>query len=304
MRVFVTGATGYIGGSVANRMLRTGHQVTGLVRSPEKARMLERIGVTPILGTLDDQALLAEQAQAADAVVNAADSDHRGAVETLVEALAGSGKPLLHTSGSSIVGTDSRGEASAETFGEEIFDSESSWRPADDKEARVAIDRYVLAASGRKVRSVVLCNTLIYGHGRGLSRDSVQIPALVRQAYKSGTVRRVGAGRNIWSNVHVDDVADLYLLALDAAPAGSFYFVENGEASFTDITAAIAEALGLGSAEAWDIAAAIQEWGYEAAVFALGSNSRVRGERARARLGWRPRHTSVLDWIKNDLTKD
>ncbi|MFC4005976.1 NAD-dependent epimerase/dehydratase family protein [Nonomuraea purpurea] len=304
MRVFVTGATGYIGGSVADRMLRTGHQVTGLARSPEKARMLERLGVTPVLGTLDDQALLAEQAQAADAVVNAADSDHPGAAEALVEALAGSGKPLLHTSGSSIVGTDSRGEPSGETFGEEIFDPESSWRPADDKEARVAIDRYVLAASGRDVRTVVLCNTLIYGHGRGLSRDSVQIPALVRQAHKSGTVRRIGAGRNIWSNVHIDDVADLYLLALDAAPAGSFYFVENGEASFADITAAIAEALGLGPAEAWDITAAIQEWGYEAAVFALGSNSRVRGERARAQLGWRPRHTSVLDWIKNELTKD
>ncbi|MET8989114.1 NAD-dependent epimerase/dehydratase family protein [Nonomuraea wenchangensis] len=304
MRVFVTGATGYIGGSVADRMLRTGHHVTGLARSPEKARMLERLGVTPVLGTLDDQPLLAEQAQAADAVVNAADSDHRGAVEALVEALAGSGKPLLHTSGSSIVGTDSRGEPSGEIFGEEIFDSQSSWRPADDKEARVAIDRYVLAASSRKVRSVVLCNTLIYGHGHGLSRDSVQIPALARQAHKTGTVRRIGAGRNIWSNVHIDDVADLYLLALDAAPAGSFYFVENGEASFADITAAIAEALGLGSAEAWGIDAAIQEWGYEAAVFALGSNSRVRGERARAQLGWRPRHTSVLDWIKNELIKD
>ncbi|MEU6715490.1 NAD-dependent epimerase/dehydratase family protein [Nonomuraea sp. NPDC046802] len=304
MRVFVTGATGYIGGSVADRMLRAGHQVTGLARSSEKARMLERLGMAPVLGTLDDQALLTEQAQAADAVVNAADSDHRGAAEALVEALAGSGKPLLHTSGSSIVGTDSRGEPSGETFGEEIFDSESSWRPADDKEARVAIDRYVLDAASRQVRSVVLSNTLIYGHGRGLSRDSVQIPALVRQAHKSGTVHRIGAGRNTWSNVHIDDVADLYLLALDAAPAGSFYFVENGEASFADITAAIAEALGLGSAEAWDITTAVQEWGYEAAVFALGSNSRVRGERARAQLGWRPRHTSVLDWIKNELTKD
>ncbi|MGR6919683.1 NAD-dependent epimerase/dehydratase family protein [[Actinomadura] parvosata] len=302
MRAFITGATGYIGGSVADRLLRAGHQVTGLARSPEKARLLERLGVTPVVGTLDDRALLAEQARAADAVVNAADSDHRGAVEALVEALAGSGKPLLHTSGSSIVGTDSRGEPSGETFGEDILDPGSSWRPAADKEARVAIDRYVLAASSRGVRSVVLCNTLIYGHGRGPSRDSVQIPALVRQARESGTVRRIGAGGNIWSNVHIDDVADLYVLALDAAPAGSFFFVENGEASFGDMTAAIAEALGLGPVEAWDIDAAIHEWGYEAAVFALGSNSRVRGERARTRLGWRPRHASVLDWIRNELT--
>ncbi|SDK92160.1 Nucleoside-diphosphate-sugar epimerase [Nonomuraea jiangxiensis] len=303
MRVFVTGATGFIGGSVADRLLRAGHQVAGLVRTAEKAQALGRLGVTPVLGTLDDRDLLGEQAQAADAVVNAADSDHRGAAEALVEALAGSGKTLLHTSGSSIVGSDSRGAASGDVFEEDILDKGSAWRPADDKQARVEIDRYVRAAADRGVRSVVLCNTLIYGHGRGLGRDSVQIPALVRQARASGVVRRIGAGRNIWSNVHIDDMADLYLLALESAPAGSFYFVENGEASFADVTDAIAEALGLGPVEEWDAAAAVREWGHELALFALGSNSRVRAERAREQLGWRPRHTSVTDWIRTELPK-
>ncbi|MEO3874646.1 NAD-dependent epimerase/dehydratase family protein [Nonomuraea sp. B12E4] len=303
MRVFVTGATGFIGGSVADRLLREGHEVAGLVRTSEKAEALGRLGVTPVLGTLDDRDLLAERAQAADAVINAADSDHRGAVEALVEALAGSGKPLLHTSGSSIVGTDSRGEASGDVFDEDILGAGSAWRPADDKQARVEIDRYVRAAAERGVRSVVLCNTLIYGHGRGLGRDSVQIPALVWQAQASGVVRRIGAGRNIWSNVHIDDMADLYLIALESAPAGSFYFVENGAASFADLTDAIADTLGLGPAEEWDATAAIQEWGHELALFALGSNSRVRAGRAREQLGWRPRHTSVLDWVRTELTR-
>ncbi|PRX97997.1 nucleoside-diphosphate-sugar epimerase [Allonocardiopsis opalescens] len=301
MDVFLTGATGYIGGSVAHRLLRAGHRVTGLARTPEKAAALGRLGVEPVLGTLEDRELLIERARAADAVVNAADSDHRGAVEALVDALAGSGKPLLHTSGSSIVGTDSRGEASDEVFGEEILNEGSAWRPAADKRARVAIDRHVLAAADRAVRSVVLCNTMIYGHGRGLARDSVQIPALVRQARRSGTVRRIGPGRNIWSNVHVDDMADLYLLALEAAPAGSFYFVENGEASFADLADAIAASLGSDRAEPWPIDAAIAEWGRELAVFALGSNSRVRGERARTHLGWRPRALSALEWIRSEL---
>jgi nucleoside-diphosphate-sugar epimerase len=303
MRVFVTGATGFIGGSVAERLVKEGHQVSGLARTREKAEALARSGVTPVLGTLDDADVLAEQARAADAVVNAADSDHRGAAEALVEALAGTGRPLLHTSGSSIVGTDSRGEYSEEVFTEEILAPGSPWRPAEDKRARVALDQYVLDAAARGVRSVVLCNTLIYGHGRGPGRDSVQIPALVRQARENGVVRTVGAGRNVWSTVHIDDVADLYTRALDAAPAGTFAFVESGEASFGALAAAVATALGLGPAEQWDVDAAVAYWGYEPAVYALGSNSRVRGERARAELGWRPRHTSAVDWVRAELVQ-
>lgn len=299
MRVFVTGATGYIGGSVADLLVRSGHQVEGLVRTEDKARELERRGITPILGALDDGALLTARAREADAVVNAASSDHRGAVEALVEGLAGTGRPLVHTSGSSIVSTDSRGAASDEVFTEEIVAPGSSWRPVQEKAARVALDRFVLDAAGSGVRSVVLCNTLIYGHGRGMARDSVQIPVLARQARDSGVVRHVGEGRNIWSTVHIDDMADLYLRALTDASAGSFYFVENGEASFGDISASLASALGLGPAEPWDADAAVALWGHELTLYALASNSRVRG--GGAELGWRPVHSSVLDWIEQDL---
>lgn len=302
MDIFVTGATGYIGGSVAERLVGAGHRVTGLARTVENAEALQRRGIVPVLGTLDDGDVLADEARRADAVVNAADSDHRGAVESLIEALAGSGKALVHTSGSSIVGDDARGNESDKIFTEADVTPAGSWRPEPDKAARVALDRRVLAAADRGVRSVVLCNSLIYGHGRGLGRDSVQVPRLVRQARASGVARYIGAGRNIWSAVHVDDVTDLYLLALDQAPAGSFYFAENGEASFLDMAQAIAETLRLGPAQSWDIGAAIQEWGYEPAVYALGSNSRVRGAAARDQLEWRPRHDSVTEWIRRRLT--
>ncbi len=304
MKVFVTGATGYIGGSVAVRLVEAGHEVSGLTRSPEKGEALSRLGIEPVVGTLDDAPLLADGAHRADAVINAADSDHRGAAEALILALNGSGKRLLHSSGSSIVGDDVRGESLSErVFTEEDLDPDASWQPAPDKAARVDIDHLVRAASHKAgIHSTVICNTLIYGHGRGAARDSVQIPALVRQARASGVTRHVGAGRNVWSTVHIDDVADLYLQALDHAPAGSFYFAESGEASFADITTAIARALGQGPPEPWDVESAIQEWGYEPAVFALGSNSRVRSPRARQDLGWTPNHDSVLDWIDSDLT--
>ena len=86
---------------------------------------------------------------------------------------------------------------------------------------------------------------MIYGHGLGVGKDSVQIPMLAAQGKKSGIVRVIGKGLNTWSNVHIEDVVDLYLLALEKAPAGSFYFVENGEESYGNVCAAIAKRLNL-----------------------------------------------------------
>jgi nucleoside-diphosphate-sugar epimerase len=299
MKVFLTGAAGFIGSSIAAGLVRAGHQVTGLVRKPEQVAELASIGVQGVVGTLNDRELIIEQARAADAVINAASSDHRGAVEAILEALAGSNKVYLHTSGSSIVGDASGGEGT-----EQIYYEDKLPEPTADKAARVAIDDLILASAdaekGIGVRASVLCNTLIYGHG-ALPRDSVQLPRLLKQARKSGIVRHVGPGRNIWSNVHIDDVVSLYLLALEKSPAGTFYFVESGEAAFRDMTAAIAEALDLGPAQDWPLPEAIAEWGYEMASYGLGSNSRVRGERSRKLLGWQPTGPSVLEWISKDM---
>src|SRR5215831_1944305 len=110
MKFFITGASGYIGGSVAAALLAAGHQVSGLARSDDVAAALAKIGMTPVRGTLDDADVLAKAAHTADVTVNAANAGHRAAVEAMVSALAGAGKTFLHTSGSSIVGTRARGE--------------------------------------------------------------------------------------------------------------------------------------------------------------------------------------------------
>jgi nucleoside-diphosphate-sugar epimerase len=297
MKIFVTGAAGFIGGSIAAALVRKGHEVTGLARKPEQAQELAKIGVSAVIGDLNDRELLIAQAQAADAVINAASSDNRTAVEALIDGLSGTGKVFLHTSGSSIVGDASGGEGT-----DKIYQEDALPAPTPDKAARVAIDDLVLAAADKGIRSAVLCNTLIYGHG-ALPRDSVQLPRLLKQARKSGIVRHVGPGRNIWSNVHIDDVIDLYLLALEKTPAGTFYFVESGEASFRDMSNAIAQALQLPPAQDWPLEQAKEEWGYEMASYGLGSNSRVRGQRARTLLGWAPQRPAVLDWIANDMLK-
>lgn len=302
MRIFLTGATGYLGGSLAVTLLEAGHHVRGLTRTPATVVALRELGVDPVVGNLDDSAVLAEEARAADAVINAADSDHPGTVTALVAALADSGKPLLHTSGSSIVGQATNGEAQDDIYTEADVDPAGSWQPAADKAPRVAIDREVLAAADRGVRSVVLCNTMIYGTGLGLRADSVQIPRLVATARRTKVVRHIGPGKNIWSDVHLVDACDLYLRALEGAVPGSFYFVENGEASFLQISESIAAALRLAAPQPIDIESAIAEWGYEPAVYALGSNSRVRGVRPRTELDWRPRQPAVNDWIASSLT--
>ncbi len=296
MDVFVTGAGGYIGGAVALRLLRAGYRVTGLVRGRDKADALTRLGIVPVLGDLDDAGLLTREARRAEAVVNAASSDHRGAVAALLSGLSGSGKLLLHTSGSSIVADEACGE-----FSDQVYDEGSLPAPLPDKAPRVAIDRLVLDAATSGVRGVVVCNAMIYGRSPGLHAESVQIPALIVQARRSGVVRHVGRGLNVWSTVHIDDVAELYRLAFDKAPAGTFLFAENGEASLASITAAIAEGLRLGAPQPWPIEDAVREWGYQRAVYSLGANSRVRSRRARELLGWAPRHRSVIDWIRQDL---
>ncbi len=298
MKVFLTGASGYIGGTVAQRLLTDGHQVRGLVRDPDKVGPLTARGVTPVVGDLDDSDLLAAEARAADAVVNAANSDHRGAAHALVAALAGSGKTLLHTSGTSVIGDDAAGEAVTPHVFDDTRPFAANTHPI--RQARHAIDTFVVGGAASGVRSAVLCDSLIYGTGTGLQTQTALIPPLVEQARASGVVRVVGHGLNRWSTVHVEDMASLYSQVLADPAASGFYFVEAGEACFADIGAAIARRLGLGPVQFWNVKEAAATWGEGFARYALGANSRVRATRAR-QLGWTPTRDSVTEWIQRDM---
>jgi nucleoside-diphosphate-sugar epimerase len=293
MRIFITGANGFIGGAVAAALVADGHSVRGLVRDQAKADAVAALGIDPVIGSLDQLPLLQAEARAADGVVNAANSGHRGAAGALIAGLAGSGKPLIHTSGTSIIADRALGEPS-----ERIFHEDTPIEPLPERAERVAIDRLVLGVSG--VRAIVLCNSMIYGNAVGAPAQSVQVPVLAQQARASGVARYIGRGLNCWSNVHIADVAALYALALAKAPAGSFIYVENGEEALGEISQAIAARLGLGPAQSWPDEAAFAAWGKEKATFSLGSNSRVRGNIARE-LGWTPKHSSITDWIAREL---
>jgi nucleoside-diphosphate-sugar epimerase len=182
-----------------------------------------------------------------------------------------------------------------------VFDEDTPFVVPPGKAARAALDQRIRDAAQHGVRSVVLCNSMIYGLGAGMQSHSVQVPRLVDEARRRGVVHVVGSGLNRWSNVHIDDVVALYLLALRGAPAGAFYFVENGEASYLEIGQAIAQRLGLGPVQPWSLAQAGDIFGEAAARFTFGSNSRVRALRARRELQWAPVHASLTDWIEREM---
>src|SRR5204862_3235087 len=101
---------------------------------------------------------------------------------------------------------------------EKIYEDDTPVEPLPGKAARVAIDRLILDSAKKGVRAVTLCPTMIYGSGHGVHAESVQVPRLIALARKHGAGRHVGRGENIWSNVHIDDLVPLYLLALAKAP--------------------------------------------------------------------------------------
>lgn len=291
MRVLVTGATGLIGGSVAARLAAAGHQVVGLVRSPEGARDLRARGIEPLPGTLADLDLLAEAAATADAVVNAADTYDPYVVEALLPALAGTGRPLIHTSGSGVVADHAAGGPGDGR----IFHEDTPFEPVPAQAVRVALDRQVLAAAASGVSTVVIRPSMIYGQGLGSRQDSFQPAFMIAEAKRAGVARHVGPGLNSWSHVHVEDLADLYLLALTQAPPGSLFYAEHGEATMREIAEAITRLLALPTPpEPWPLAEAAKAWGPARARVAFGSNSRVRAAKARAMLGWHPKGPPLL----------
>jgi nucleoside-diphosphate-sugar epimerase len=265
----------------------------GLVRQTDKASQLALRGIQPLLGTLADLAEITEAARAADAVINTANADEFLAADTLIKALAGSGKVLIHTSGTSVVSDRAAGEYSTA-----IFQEDSPFDPLPERRLRVAIDRAVLAAAQQKIRSVVIRPSLIYGRGHGLNPHSIQLPRLIELARKYKIARHVGRGLNVWSHVHIDDLVDLYLLALDAAPPGSLFYAENGEASWKAMASAVGRLLGFGAeTRDWPIEEAVHEWG-PSAITSYGSNSRVSALKARKMLGWAPKGRTLLDDIE------
>jgi nucleoside-diphosphate-sugar epimerase len=298
MNIFVTGAGGYVGGSLAARWLGLGHDVRGLVRTERKADALRRRGITPIIGDLEDHELLASETARSDVTVNAASSLHLGAARAIVAGARRGHTRILHTSGVGLITQDVEGMSPPATVQND--DDPVVVGPHPMQALLREVENVFLTAADEGKHTVVVSNAMIYGAGSGLKRDSIQLPLLARAASEHGFVSVVGAGVNRWSTIHIADVVELIVTAVERAPAGSFYFAEAAAASFGDIAAAVARRLGV-TTRMQPLSAASAVYGEMPARYLLGTNGVVSGRRARRELGWSPSCISIIDWIETEM---
>jgi nucleoside-diphosphate-sugar epimerase len=291
MRIFLTGATGYIGSAVLDLLVRGGHDVTALVRDNEKARGVTKRGAHPIIGNLAEPDSYRGAAEAQDGYVHTAFDSASGkgpAVErTALETIIGAAKRprtggatpptkrfVIYTSGIWILGRTSE-PASEDAPINPI--QLASWRP--DHEA------LVLNAGGDGLRTVVVRPGVVYGGGRGMVGDLFKAAA-------NGLVRVIGDGNNHWPLVYDRDLADLYArLAGRGDAAGLFHANDEGDERVNDIVAAIAPYVTVRP----DVRhVPIEEARTKMGPFAdaLALDQLVRSPRARA-LGWTPTLHSV-----------
>jgi nucleoside-diphosphate-sugar epimerase len=277
MHVFVTGATGWVGSAVVDDLIGAGHQVTGLVRSDDKAAALAASGVRVVRGTLADIEVLQRAADAADAVVHTAfehdfsrfaencEQDRR-VIEALGASLRGSARPLLVTTG--LLGL---------APGAHETDLPNSGSPRkSESAARALAEQGVRAATVRLAPSV---------HGLG---DHGFIPILVRMAKQTGVSAYLGEGGNRWSGVHRRDAARVYRLALESGVTSPVYHAVADEAvAFKAIAETIGKRLGV-PVESRDR----EHFGWFAMM--AGADMSVSSAYTRELLDWTPQGPGLL----------
>ena len=287
MKVFLTGATGYIGSAVAERLRASRHEVSALARSDASAAKLAATGIRAVPGDFSDPRSITGAAREADGVISLATTYEPAidgpAIDAILDALSGSNKPFIYTSG-----IWSHGDT-----GGKVVDETTPPRPAQIVSWRQAVEDRVLQAAGRGVRSVVIRPAIVYGRGGG-------IPAgFVESAQKEGVARYVGTGENRWPFVHVDDLAELYLLALEKAPAGTLLLGVSGPSfRVSEVAAAASRGAGAGGKTAgWPLEQARGKLGLSADALVL--DQQASGKKAESLLGWRPSRPSVLEDIEH-----
>ncbi len=292
MRVFVTGASGHVASAVIPELIGGGHQVVGLARSDASAAKVAALGAEVRRGDLDDLDTLRDAVSAADGVIHlafkhdlvqvgdmvgAAEADLR-AIRAIGEALAGSGKPLVATSGTALLRFQDRPGTENDTV------------PSGP---RVDAENYVVGLAGRGVRSSVV--RLAPTTHSALDRHGF-VPTLINIARETGVSAYVGDGANHWSAGHTYDAARVYRLALEKAPAGSrLHPIGDGGVPFREIAEAIGEQLNV---PVKSISAEEAQSHFRFLAFIVGVDNVVSNDVTRQVLGWEPAYAGLIDDLK------
>ncbi len=291
MQVFVTGANGWIGSALVKELIGAGHQVSGLVRSEEKAQGLRAAGAQAVIGSLSDLDVLRQAASEADGVVHLAFSldmskiveaseQDRQAIEAFGDVYTGSDRPVLVTSGFGLLPP---GDVFTEATPPPPLDPSF---PRAGEEAAVAIAQRGVRASWVRLPRTV--------HGAGETHGFV--PELVRLARETQVSAYVGEGQNLWPAVHRLDAARVFRLALEhGAQDGPFHAVAEEGIPFKRIAETIGRQLGIPtrSLSPDEAAKHFSFFSGSGAMFAAG-NGPASSEKTRAILGWEPREIDLI----------
>ncbi|KAM6504225.1 NAD-P-binding protein [Amanita muscaria] len=331
VKFFITGATGYIGGSVLAQLLkhpkRDLFEYTALVRSPEKAEKLKEFGVKTVIGSFTDEDVLTEQASKVDVVFSLASADHLLAMKAILKGMkqqyerTGVTPILIHTSGIGTFAEDAHGMHAIEKVVSDLDVQEFDQIP------RTRIHREVdlAALEGDKhgyVKTHIIYPGTIWGIAdhelakAGISNwHSDQIPALIRASLDRKRAGVVGEGKNVWNDVHWEDVATLYTTLFDAIEAKNelathgregTYIAENGYHTMYQVAQALQQAfieLGI-SKETEPTPFTREELQKYFGNDYLGTNALCKGERSRL-IGWKPQKTTeeLLASIKTEVER-
>lgn len=270
MKIFLTGATGYIGSAVARAACEVGHEVHALVHGRRAGAGVEGQGFIAVPGDLRDAESLARHAGSSDAVVHAANTGgpdaaavDAAATRAMVGALEGSGRPFLYTSGVWVLGRT----------GDEAVGEDAPLNPPEIVAGRASLEAWLRESAARQVRTVIVRPAIVYGDGGG-------IPGMIAR----GELPLVGDGTQLWPLVHRDDLASLYLAALERAQAGSILHGVALHRTAAEVWAAF-------STGSEPLRASVAEARVSLGAFAdaLALNQRVSARATREWTGWVPR---------------
>ena len=317
MKILVTGATGFIGGAVARKLFQQGHQVVAMSQTDDAFAKLRAAGMTPVVGDFANPASLAAPVTEVDAVVSLASigqiegtpesfTKDRDAVAVMLKALGDSGKPFIFTSGSAIFGVFTKGEASPTIFNEDhpvplptsVFAPPLAEIPQPLIDAfgasmapRAETEKSVLNAAG--VRGIVIRPGLVYGEGRGYD-----LPNLIALAKTHDAAPHLGAGGVRQGYVHLDDLVELYVLALERAPAGTMLHGVTDEIALGDLAVAVSRLVGArGRTESLSLMEMYNRGGGRGV--SLSVNKRLASEKTRMVLNWTPTRDDILEDVEH-----
>ncbi|KAF2149197.1 NAD(P)-binding protein [Myriangium duriaei CBS 260.36] len=301
MTIFLTGATGYLGGDTLHQLIESGipaSQISCLVRSEEKAKPVEAAypGIRIVIGDLDNSALLETESEAANIVLNLASTSHAGGFSAIAKGLTRKAKPgyWIQIGGASVV---SARDVEEKRWGEP---PEASYDDAKDSDAIVSLikankkrvaENILLSQPSDALNYALILGPLIYGDGRGpVHQRSMQAPDIAKVTLQRKKGFTLGRGLNIWSNIHVRDISSQVGKLVQAAQkshrddlwnAKGIYAVENGQMEFGELSRRIAKSA--------------HEQGF---IDSPSSDDKITGDQADSLVG----HASVL-WGTNAVLK-